>query len=91
MSTINIEAALLPPGSGDHTNRADALNDGAYAKAPWPSAHRDIRNSDYVPYPSPNSIITLEGVNFFMGLTVDASGNVSVTSAGRPVPSALFR
>ena len=70
MPTMNIEVAPLPPGSVDHTNRADALNDGAYAEAPWPGAHRDTRNSDYVPYPSPDSIIpswsVLEGENFFM-------------------------
>ncbi len=84
--TMNIEVAPLPPGSV-------ALNDGPYTESPWPGAHRDTRNSDYVPYPSPDSIVpswyALEGENFFMGPTVDASGNVYVTSAGGPSRSHL--
>ena len=83
----------LPAGSADHTNEVDALHDGYFADSTWPGAHRDVRNSDYVPYPSPDAVVpswhVLEGENFFMGPTVDAAGNVYVTTAGGPGTSHL--
>ena len=78
----------IPAGSGEYHNKTDALTGGPYDNSTWPGAHRDTRNSDYIPYPSPDAVVpswfALEKENFFMGPTVDSSGNVYVTSAGGP-------
>ena len=85
---MKVSLERLPPGSVDHVNREDSLHDGFFADSAWPGAHRDVRNSDYEPYPSPDSVVpswqVLEGNNFFMGPSVDAAGNVYVTTAGGP-------
>ena len=60
---------------------------------PWSYAHRDSRNSDFVPVVSPDDIkqswTALQGETFFMGPTVDPDGNVCVCSGGGPGTSHL--
>ena len=64
-----------------------AMDTGAfYGQSPWSAAHRDSRNSDFIPLPSPNSVkrtwVGIEHGNFFMGPTIGVDGNVYATSAG---------
>ncbi|MCY4039785.1 MAG: hypothetical protein OXF72_00835, partial [Gammaproteobacteria bacterium] len=38
----------------NHVNDAAMDNGKFYGKSPWSGAHRDNRNSDYVPLPTPD-------------------------------------
>ena len=59
-----------------------------FGRTTWSGAHRDARNSDYVPVPSPNAVqrtwTGIERGNFFMPPVIGANGNVYATSAGGP-------
>ena len=64
-----------------------------FGRTTWSGAHRDARNSDYVPVPSPNAVqrtwTGIERGNFFMPPVIGANGNVYATSAGGPGESHL--
>ena len=64
-----------------------------FGRTTWSGAHRDARNSDYVPVPSPNAVrrtwTGIERGNFFMPPVIGANGNVYATSAGGPGQSHL--
>jgi hypothetical protein len=51
-----------------------------YASSPWPTAHRDMRNSDYTPFYTTADMdfswIDLEHAGFFIGPTIGPEGNV---------------
>ncbi|MYF13015.1 MAG: PQQ-binding-like beta-propeller repeat protein [Gammaproteobacteria bacterium] len=76
-----------------HVNQAEFGNGPYFGRTTWSGAHRDARNSDYVPVPSPNAVrrtwTGIEGGNFFMPPVIGANGNVYATSAGGPGESHL--
>ena len=76
-----------------HVTRAAFDNGPYYGRTTWSGAHRDARNSDYVPVPSPNALrrtwTGIERGNFFMPPVIGANGNVYATSAGGPGQSHL--
>lgn len=76
-----------------HVNQAEFGNGPYFGRTTWSGAHRDARNSDYVPVPSPNAVrrtwTGIEGGNFFMPPVIGANGNVYATSAGGPGASHL--
>ena len=53
---------------------------GNYAGSSWPSAHRDMRNSDYTPFYTTADVefswIDLEHTGFFIGPTIGPEGNI---------------
>ena len=68
-----------------HLNEAPMDNGRFYGRSPWSGAHRDNRNSDYIPLPSPDAMqrtwTGIEGANFFMGPTIGVDGKIYATSA----------
>ena len=68
-----------------YVSQAPMDNGMFYAASTWSGAHRDNRNSDYTPLPSPNALRRtwsgIEGANFFMGPTIGADGTIYATSA----------
>ena len=76
-----------------HVNQAGFGNGPYFGRTTWSGAHRDARNSDYVPLPSPNAVrrtwTGIERGNFFMPPVIGANGNVYATSAGGPGASHL--
>ena len=76
-----------------HVNRAEFDNGPYFGRSTWSGAHRDARNSDYVPVPSPNAMqrtwTGIAGGNFFMPPVIGANGNIYATSAGGPGHSHL--
>lgn len=72
--------------SYQYTNAEDADNGHHFGKSTWSAAHRDSRNSDYIPLVSPSKMVRawdgIEGGNFFMGPIIGPDGNVYATSAG---------
>ncbi|MDE0364173.1 MAG: PQQ-binding-like beta-propeller repeat protein [Gammaproteobacteria bacterium] len=82
-----IEASGYRPSESidRHLNEAPMDNGRFYGRSPWSGAHRDNRNSDYIPLPSPNAMqrtwTGIEGANFFMGPTIGADGKIFATSA----------
>ena len=77
----------------EHVSQAEFGNGPVYGRTTWSGAHRDARNSDYVPVPSPNALkrtwTGIERGNFFMPPVIGANGNVYATSAGGPGHSHL--
>ena len=77
----------------EHVNQAAFGNGPYFGRTTWSGAHRDARNSDYVPVPSPNAVqrtwTGIERGNFFMPPVIGANGNVYATSAGGPGESHL--
>ncbi len=69
-----------------HVTLAEFGNGPYFGRTTWSGAHRDARNSDYVPVPSPNAVrrtwTGIERGNFFMPPVIGANGNVYATSAG---------
>ena len=69
----------------DHANEAPMDNGRYYGKSTWSAAHRDNRNSDYIPLPTPDAMRRtwhgIEGANFFMGPTIGPDGTIYATSA----------
>ena len=69
-----------------HVSQAAFGNGPVYGRTTWSGAHRDARNSDYVPVPSPNALkrtwTGIERGSFFMPPVIGANGNVYATSAG---------
>ena len=69
----------------DYVNQAPMDNGRFYGRSPWSGAHRDNRNSDYIPLPSPDAMrrtwTGIEGANFFMGPTISPDGRIYATSA----------
>ena len=68
-----------------YLNQAPMDNGRFYGRSTWSGAHRDNRNSDYIPLPSPDAMrrtwTGIEGANFFMGPTIGADGTIYATSA----------
>ena len=68
-----------------YVNEAPMDNGVFYGRSTWSGAHRDNRNSDYIPLPSPGAMrrtwTGIEGANFFMGPTIGADGTIYATSA----------
>ncbi len=68
-----------------YVNELPMDNGRFYGRSAWSGAHRDSRNSDYIPLPSPDAMrrtwIGIEGANFFMGPTIGANGRIYATSA----------
>ena len=69
----------------NHVNDAAMDNGKFYGKSPWSGAHRDNRNSDYVPLPTPDAMRRtwrgIEGASFFMGPVIGPDGSIYATSA----------
>ena len=70
----------------DQYDNAVSMDNGRfYGRSTWSGAHRDSRNSDYIPLPSPNAMrrtwTGIEGANFFMGPTISSNGRIYATSA----------
>ncbi len=69
----------------DYVNQAPMDNGRFYARSPWSGPHRDHRNSDYIPLPSPDAVrrtwTGIEGANFFMGPTISPNGTIYATSS----------
>ena len=76
-----------------HLSDTEFGNGPYYGRTTWSGAHRDARNSDYVPVPSPNALVRtwtgIERGNFFMPPVIGVNGNVYATSAGGPGHSHL--
>jgi len=74
---VNKEIIKLP---AKPINQRDLDVGDNYASSPWPTAHRDVRNSDYTPfYTSADmtfSWIDLQHAGFFIGPTIGPEGNV---------------
>ena len=70
----------------EYVNTVEADNGAFFAKSTWSAAHRDSRNSDYIPMISPSTVTRtwegIEGGNFFMGPVIGPDGTVYATSAG---------
>lgn len=68
-----------------YVNQEPMDNGRFFGRSAWSGAHRDSRNSDYIPLPSPDAMrrtwTGLEGANFFMGPTIGANGAIYATSA----------
>ena len=77
----------------EYVARTEFDNGPNFGRTTWSGAHRDARNSDYVPVPSPNAVqrtwTGIERGNFFMPPVIGANGNVYATSAGGPGESHL--
>ena len=76
-----------------HTNTLPFDNGVTYGPTPWSGAHRDSRNSDYIPLPSPDRMKrTWTGINnaaFFMPPTLGGRQHLRhVGCRARPQPSA---
>ena len=69
----------------DHVNQAPMDNGRFYGKSTWSAAHRDNRNSDFIPLPTPDAMRRtwrgIEGASFFMGPTIGPDGKIYATSA----------
>ena len=76
-----------------HTNTLPFDNGVTYGQTPWSGAHRDSRNSDYIPLPSPDRMKRtwsgIENAAFFMPPTLGAEGNIYATSGAGPGHSHL--
>jgi len=74
---VNKEKIKLPTTPASHRDLDVGDN---YASSSWPTAHRDVRNSDYTPfYTSADmefSWIDLKYAGFFIGPTIGPEGNV---------------
>jgi outer membrane protein assembly factor BamB len=74
---VNKEKIKLPPSS---ISKRDLDAGDNYASSPWPTAHRDVRNSDYTPFYTTADIefswIDLKYAGFFIGPTIGPEGNV---------------
>ena len=68
-----------------YVNEQPMDNGRFYGRSAWSGAHRDSRNSDYIPLPSPDAMrrtwTGIDGANFFMGSTIGADGTIYATSA----------
>jgi len=69
----------------DHVNSVPMDNGRFYGKSTWSAAHRDNRNSDYIPMPTPDAMRRtwrgIKGAGFFMGPTIGPDGTIYATSA----------
>ena len=76
---------LVTESIDGYVNQAPMDNGMFYGASTWSGAHRDNRNSDYIPLPSPDAMrrtwTGIEGANFFMGPTIGADGTIYATSA----------
>ena len=83
----------IVPVNYTHTNTLPMDNGVTYGRTPWSGAHRDSRNSDYIPLPSPDAMKrTWTGIakgTFFMPPTLGAEGNIYATSGAGPGHSHL--
>lgn len=74
---VNKEKIDLPPTPNSYRDLDVGDN---YASSSWPTAHRDIRNSDYTPFYTTADIefswIDLKHAGFFIGPTIGPEGNV---------------
>ena len=80
------ESGYLVTDSIDrYVNTVPMDNGRFYGRSAWSGAHRDSRNSDYIPLPSPDAMrrtwTGIEGANFFMGPTIASNGRIYATSA----------
>lgn len=80
------DSGYVVTGSIDRYVNEQPMDNGRYyGRSAWSGAHRDSRNSDYIPLPSPNAMrrtwTGIEGANFFMGPTIGANGRIYATSA----------
>ena len=73
------------PSIDSYLNQAPMDNGAYYGRSTWSGAHRDGRNSDYIPLPSPNGMkrtwTGIEGAGFFMGPIISPDGKIYATSA----------
>jgi len=70
---------------GDSSNTTSGTDTGQhYADSAWPTLHRDARNSDYRPITLGTRYRTawqaLDGIALWLGPTIDADGNLWVSS-----------
>ena len=76
---------VVTPAIDTHMNRAPMDNGRFYGRTTWSAAHRDNRNSDFIPLPTPDAMRRtwrgIEGANFFMGPTIGPDGKIYATSA----------
>ncbi len=74
---VNKEKIQLPLTPNSHR---DLDAGGNYASSSWPTAHRDMRNSDYTPFYTTADVefswIDLKYAGFFIGPTIGPEGNV---------------
>ena len=82
---IKQSSYLVTDSIDRYVNEVPMDNGQFYGRSTWSGAHRDNRNSDYIPLPSPDAMrrtwTGIEGANFFMGPTIGANGRIYATSA----------
>jgi outer membrane protein assembly factor BamB len=74
---VNKEKIKSPP---ENISKGDLNAGSKYAASAWPAPHRDVRNSDYLPFYTSADVrfawIELDHAGFFIGPTIGPEGNV---------------